>query len=131
MLRTLTIAAIAVLVLHGLIHLIGTAVYLRLAEVAEMPYKTVLFGGAWEVGDGGMRIFGAFWALAALGFVAAAVAWLSGFGGWSTLLVGVTLLSMVLTVLDYQVAFMGIAVNLAILAALAGVPRLLPAGALG
>jgi hypothetical protein len=131
MLRTLTIAAVVVLVLHGLIHLLGTAVYMRVADVAEMPYKTALLGGTWDVGDGGMRLFGALWALAALGFLAASAAWLLGFGGWSTLLAGVTLFSLALTVLDYQVAFMGVIVNVAILAALALVPRLLPTGLAG
>jgi hypothetical protein len=131
MIRTLTIAAVAVLVLHGLIHLLGTAVYLRLAELAEMPYKTALLGGAWEVGDGGMRLFGVLWALAALGFLAAAAAWLLGLGGWATLLVGVTLFSLALTALDYQVAFLGVAVNMAILAVLAVAPRLLPTGIAG
>jgi len=131
MLRTMTIAAVAVLVLHGLVHLIGTAVYMRLAEVAEMPYKTVLLGGAWDVGDGGIRLFGALWALAALGFLAAAAAWLLALSGWPSLLAGVTLFSLALTVLDYQVAFMGVVVNLAILAALAVAPRLLPSGLAG
>jgi hypothetical protein len=131
MLRTLTIVAAVVLVLHGLIHLLGTAVYLRLAEISEMPYKTVLVGGAWDVGDGGMRVFGALWALAALGFLVAAAAWLLGLGGWPALLVGVTLFSLALTALDFQVAFMGVVVNVAILAALAVVPRLLPAGLAG
>jgi hypothetical protein len=129
--RTLAQVAMVVLVLHGLIHLLGTAVYLRVAELAEMPYKTALLGGAWEVGDGGMRLFGMLWALATLGFVAAAAAWLLGLGGWPTLLVGVTLFSLALTALDYQTAFVGFAVDVAILAVLAVAPRLLPAGIAG
>jgi hypothetical protein len=126
MLRTMTIVAVVVLALHGLIHLLGTAVYMRLAEITEMPYKTALLGGAWEVGDGGMRLFGMLWALAALGFLAAAAAWILGLGGWPSLLVAVTLFSLALTALDYPVAFVGVVVNVAILAALALVPRLLP-----
>jgi hypothetical protein len=92
-----------------------------------MPYKTALLGGAWEIGDGGMRVFGALWAVAAAGFLAATAAWLLDLSGWPALLVAVTLFSLVLTGLDYGVAFAGVAVNLAILAALAVVPRLLPA----
>lgn len=38
------------------------------------------------MGDGGMRVFGVLWALAALGFLAAAAAWLLGLGGWPALL---------------------------------------------
>jgi hypothetical protein len=48
--------AAAVLVLHGLIHLMGTAVYMRLADVQGLSYKTTLLGGRLDLGENGMRI---------------------------------------------------------------------------
>lgn len=73
-----TYAAAAFLALHGIVHLLGTAVYLELAEVADFPYKTTLLGGWWDVGRAGIRVFGVLWAVAAVGFVASAVALVVG-----------------------------------------------------
>jgi len=72
--------AVFVLVVHGLIHLMGTAVYIRLAEVKGLTYKTTLLSGHWELGEGGIRVFGALWVLPAIGFVAAALALATGWG---------------------------------------------------
>ena len=108
-----------VLTAHGLVHLLGTAVYLGLADVAEFPYKTTLLGGAVEVGDLGIRLFGVLWAVAAIGFVVSAGALVTGRDQWQLLLVGVATFSLLLTGLDYTVAYAGIVVNLGVLAAVA------------
>jgi len=68
----LTYVVTVVLVAHGIVHLLGTAVYLELAEVANFTYKTTLLGGAVDIGAAGMRVLGVLWAVAAVGFVAAA-----------------------------------------------------------
>ena len=106
------------LLLHGLVHLLGTVVYLRLATIPEFPYKTTLLGGQWDLGTGGIRIVGLLWAVVAAGFLGAALALLLDWSGWRVLLLVVTLGSLGLTVLDWTVAYAGIAVNVAILAAL-------------
>lgn len=62
--------------------------------------------------------------MAALGFVLVAAAFLLGWGWWRPALPAVTLLSLLLTVLDYEPAKAGIALNLVILALLALAPRL-------
>lgn len=118
MLKALTWAAALVLAMHGLIHLMGTTVYMKLGELEGMPYKTTLLDGRWDLGDGGIRVFGALWAVAAAAFVAAAVGWLGGWDAWRPVLVGATLLSLVLTTLDGTRAPVGIAVNLGVLVAL-------------
>jgi len=129
MLKALTWAAALVLALHGLVHLMGTTVYMKLGELEGMPYKTTLLDGRWDLGDGGIRVFGALWAVAAVAFVAAAAGWLGGWDAWRPVLVGATLLSLALTVLDATRAPVGIAVNLGILVALWLAPQL--AGRLG
>ncbi|HTM27021.1 MAG TPA: hypothetical protein VL225_17610 [Vicinamibacterales bacterium] len=116
--RVLVIAAAVVLVLHGLIHLMGTAAYLKLANVTGIPYKTTLLNRRWDVGDTGIRVFGVLWTVAAFGFIVAAVALLAGSTWWRSVLLAITGLSLVLTALDWNVAFAGVFVNVAILAVL-------------
>lgn len=109
---------------HGLVHLLGTAVYLELADVAEFGYKTTLLGGAVDVGELGIRVFGLLWAVAALGFLAGTAGMLADWHLWRLLVAAAALFSLVLTVLDWTVASAGIAVNLVILAGLVFGPRL-------
>jgi hypothetical protein len=122
--KIIIIIAAIILALHGLVHLMGTAVYMKLAEIEGLTYKTTLLGGRWDLGEGGIGVFGVLWAVAAVGFVIAAVAWLVGWGWWQPVLVGVTLFSLVLTVLDWSNAFMGAIINVVILAVLWLGPRL-------
>lgn len=124
MFKLMVIVATIVLVLHGLIHLMGTASYMRLAEVQGLPYKTTVLGGRWDLGAGGIAAYGALWAVAAVGFVVVALAFWFGGAWWQPALVAVTLLSLVLTALDWNVAFAGAIVNLVILLWLWLGPRL-------
>lgn len=112
------------LVLHGTVHVLGTAVYLQLAEIPEFPYKTTLLGGRWDLGPGGIRVFGLLWAGAAVGFLIAAAALALDRSPWRTILIGVTLFSLVLTTLDWTVAYAGIVVNVSILLGLGLAPHL-------
>ncbi|HEY69549.1 MAG TPA: ABC transporter permease [Anaerolineae bacterium] len=108
-------ASAGFLFLHGLIHLMGTASYLKLSEIKQLPYKTTVLGGRWDLGAAGTKIFGMGWALAAVGFVLAGVALIGNWAWWQPATFGVTLFSLVLSTLDYQVAFAGMIIDLAIL----------------
>ena len=112
MLRVLTIAFIIIAILHGLIHLMGFAAYWPLAKISELPYKTSLLNGRLELGAGGMRFFSLLWLAAALGFVAAALALAFGKSFWAPLMLGAVLLSLVLCLLDWQVAWRGALIDL-------------------
>ena len=46
----------ALILIHGLIHLLGFVAYWPLREIAELPYKTTLLEGRWSVGATGMRL---------------------------------------------------------------------------
>lgn len=116
MARWVSYFAAFVLIAHGLIHLLGTTVYLRLGEVSGFPYKTSLLGNSWDVGPVGMGIFGAMWAVAAVGFIVSAIGMLTGSSWWQPVLIGVTVFSLLLTGLDWNLAFAGVALNLVILA---------------
>jgi hypothetical protein len=60
-------------------------------------------------------VFGALWAVAAVGFVASAISLLAGWPWWRSQMVLATCCSLVLTTLDWRVAFAGVAVNVVIL----------------
>ena len=92
--------------------------YLRLAEVPELPYKTTLLHGRWVLDDTGMRVFGALWLVPAVGFVMAAIILLTGESRWALPLAIATVLSLLLTTLDWDKAFAGVILNIAILVVL-------------
>ena len=117
--RLLLVGAGGMLVLHGLIHLMGTTVYAGWGEVRGLPYKTTLLGGRWEVGEMGMRLFGELWLIPVVGFCVLGAA-LAFNGPVSTVALALTTVaSLVLTLLDWDRAFAGAAVDAAILVVLA------------
>ena len=124
MMRGLTLAAALLLLVHGLIHLMGMTVYMRLGEIDGMEYKTTLLGGRRNLGSRGILVYGALWGIAAVGFTAAAAGWMVGWEPWRAVLVGVALVSLALTTLDWRNAFLGAGINVVILAALWLGPRL-------
>jgi len=122
--KTIQIIAALVLVLHGLIHLMGTAVYMKLTEIQGFSYKTTLLGGSWDLGENGIRVFGALWVAPAAGFILIAVSLLAGWEWWRPALVAVTLFSLVLTVVDWSIAYAGVVINTVILAVVWLGPRI-------
>ena len=122
--RTVIIVIAIVLFLHGLVHLMGTAVYMRLATIETFAYKTTLLAGQLEIGKGGMKLFGALWLIAAAGFVVSAMSLLLGWSSTHQIVLGVTLFSLILTVLDWDVAYAGIIVNIILLIGTLLVPRI-------
>jgi len=122
--RLLVGVGAGILVVHGLIHLMGTTVYMRLGNIQGLSYKTTLLGGRWDLREDGMRVFGALWILPAVGFVLAAIALWADWPSWQSLLLSVTALSLILTLLDWASAYAGAVVNLAILSAALLGPRL-------
>ncbi len=115
MIRILAILLPLLVALHGLIHLMGFLAYWPLRELPALPYKTALLSGRWEVGALGMRIFSLLWLLAALGFVISAIALLLGRSWWAPVLLLASLLSLLICILDWGVAFRGAIVDVLLL----------------
>ena len=115
MLRFLTYFLVAMAVLHGLIHLMGFVAYWPLATVSALPYKTTLLGARLDLGASGMRGFSLAWLLAALGFAAATVALAFGKSWWAPLMLGTVLLSLMICMLDWGVAFRGALIDVVFL----------------
>lgn len=122
--RPLVVAVCVFLMLHGLVHLLGAAAYLRLAEVPQLAYKTNFLGGRVDLGARGTTVFGVLWVVAAIGFLACGIGLLFGARWQQPLLVGVTLLSLVLTALDWEVAYAGAVIDAVILLVIGLGPRL-------
>ena len=110
------IVLMIVLIVHGLIHLIGFVVPWRLVTIEGMAYKTTLLAGGLNVGDTGMRAVGLLWLLLALGFVVAGGGVVTGQSWWRMLALGVTVLSLVVTILGLPDSPFGVLINLIILA---------------
>jgi hypothetical protein len=118
MVKVLSILVALVAILHGLIHLMGWVAYWPLREVSELPYKTNLLGGRWEVGAQGMRLYSILWLLAALCFVLAGALLLLNKPAWAPVMLAATLLSLLLCILDWGAAFRGAIINLVLLVVL-------------
>ncbi len=112
MIKTLSIIVAVVAVLHGLVHLMGLFAYFPLAKIAELPYKTALLSGRWEIGVDGMRVYSIFWLLAALGFCVGGILMLVKSPIWVPVIFVSSVLSMIICVLDWQVAFRGFWIDL-------------------
>ncbi len=116
--KVVSILFILFTLIHGLIHLMGFTAYWPLAKLSELPYKTSLLNGQWEVGAGGMRLFALLWLLAALGFLAGAALLALKMPAWAPVMLVSTLLSLGLCFLDWQVAFRGFWIDIFILVVL-------------
>ncbi len=113
----------ALLIAHGVAHLVGFVVPWRLVSTAEVPYRTTILGGVTDLGDAGARALGVVWLVAALAFVLLAGAVLAG---WNVRLwvFAMLALSSVLCVVGWPEARIGLIVNAVLLAALLSMPDL-------
>jgi hypothetical protein len=110
----LTSTAVAILWVHGLIHLMGAVVYMRLGSIEGLPYKTVL-AGRWDVGGAGAAAFGLLWAVAAAGFVVAGAGLAAGADWWRPMTLVSAARSLVIALIDWPVAFVAVGVDLVVI----------------
>ena len=110
-------AAAVALVLHGVIHLIGFVSPWRIAMLDGFVYRTSIFNGTLDVGDVGVRVIGLVWLGLTIGFVTA------GYGVWRGrpwavgLAGGLAIVSLIVCAAGLPETAAGIAIDLAILAA--------------
>jgi hypothetical protein len=116
------LALAVLLVAHGVAHLVGFVSSWKLATLAELPYKTVVFSGRVDVGDAGIRVMGVLWLLAALAFLVAAFAVATETGWAVRFTLAAVIASLILCVVGWPDARIGVAVNvgLALLIATGG-----------
>jgi hypothetical protein len=116
-------ALAALLIAHGVAHLVGFVVPWKLVSTAEVPYRTTIFGGITDVGDAGARAIGVVWLLTGLAFALLGGAVLAG---WNVRvwMFGIIPVSMALCVVGWPEARIGLVVNAVLLAALFAMPDL-------
>ena len=107
----------ALVIIHGLIHLIGFRVYAQGAQVSDVPFKTMFLNGSLDLGISGTRIYGYLWLLSALGFIFAGVGFTLHINGWQPVLIAASLVSFLVTAMDWQIAFRGTLIDLGLLGA--------------
>ena len=114
-------ALAALLIAHGVAHLVGFLVPWKLLSTAEVPYRTTILGGLIEVGDAGASALGVVWLMAALAFVVLAAAILAGWNvrGWAFATLS---LSLVLCVAGWPEARIGLVANALLLILLLAMP---------
>jgi hypothetical protein len=116
-------ALAALLVAHGVAHVVGFAVPWKLLTSAEVPYRTTVLGGVADIGDAGARALGVLWLSTALAFLLLGAAVLAG---WNVRMWAFALLSLSIVVCaaGWPEARIGLAVNAVLLAALFAMPDL-------
>jgi hypothetical protein len=127
MLKFLYWASLVIVALHGLIHIMGFVAYWPIAAVTELPYKTTVAGGLWDVGPLGMKLYAALWLLGAVSFLAAVAGVAMRRRWWRRAMLISIILSTGLIALDWAPSFRGAIINAAILAVMA-TPRKAAAG---
>jgi hypothetical protein len=116
-------ALAALLIVHGVAHLVGFVVPWKLVSAAEVPYRTTILGGMTDVGDVGARAIGVVWLLTGLAFALLGGAVLAG---WNVRvwMFAMLALSIVLCFLGWPETRIGLIVNAVLLAALLAIPDL-------
>jgi hypothetical protein len=109
------LALAALMILHGIAHLVGFAGSWHLGE---LPYKTTVLGGRVDLGDTGIRAAGLLWLTAAMAFVVVGAGTALDYSWWAKAALYLTLASLALTIMEFPEAKLGLVVNLAILAVL-------------
>jgi hypothetical protein len=108
---------------HGVAHLVGFVGAWRLAAPETVPYATTVLAGRVDLGDAGIRALGVLWLLTAAAFWLVAFGEATGREWWLRAAAFVALASLALSVLGWPEARIGVAVNVAILLALAAARR--------
>ncbi len=112
-----------VLIIHGLAHLVGFVLPWRVAAPPEAPAKTTILGDTVDLGNRGIRVLGIVWLATAALFVVAGIALMTGRPWWIELTGGTAAFSLVLCVLGWPDAKLGIPVNVGVLAFVLAIGR--------
>lgn len=106
------------LIAHGIAHLLGFMVPWRIINSKEMPYRTTLLSGKADVGNAGIRIFGLLWLTVAIAFITIGAGAILKTAWWLNLLPGITMFSLLLSILSWPESKIGVLINIIILTAL-------------
>lgn len=102
---------------HGFAHLVGFVGPWKIGKPdPKQPYTTTLLAGRVDVGDTGIRVVGILWLLAAIAFALLALAVLTDASWWRPAAIWISSYSLVLSILGLPASWVGIAVDIVLLA---------------
>ena len=81
----------------------------------DIPYKTTLLAGRWDIGDKGIRAFGIVWFLILIGYVAGAIGVAFNQNWWYVVTMAMTSISLIVCILDVPAAKFGVIINVVLL----------------
>ena len=105
-----------IMIAHGVAHLPGFLVSWRLASLADLPYRTTVFAGRLDLGDGGIRAMGVVWLALALAFAAAGVGLLLESPWWGTVARAAIVVSLIACTAALPETRIGVLANIALAA---------------
>ena len=108
----------ALMAFHGIAHLAGFAGAWRLAPEGY-PYRTTVLGGHVDLGDSGIRVVGVVWLALAIAFVTLSISAVGDAAWWPATALGVAAVSLLLSVMEFPEARLGVLINIVLIAALA------------
>ena len=112
--------ALAILLsLHGIAHFVGFAASWRLLRAPDVRYATTILGGALDLGDSGIRVYGLIWLMMGLAFVAAGMTLVFDPAHARRWILIVAACSTLLCIGSLPDSRIGLGINLAILAGVA------------
>ena len=103
---------------HGFAHLVGFVVAWQIRAFPEAPFHTTILNGSIDVGAWGARIVGLLWLLVAVTFVFAASGLALREAWWPVTAAIIIVASLILCVVGWPEARIGVYVNLVIAALL-------------
>jgi hypothetical protein len=105
------IALAIILTAHGFAHLVGFVVPWRISQMEEMPYKTTVLNRRINLGDTGIRVYGLFWLVLAIAFLLLAITIFFYPHWWQTVSSYVAIASLLLCIISWPDARIGIVLN--------------------
>jgi hypothetical protein len=103
------------LFIHGFAHLVGFVVPWKIAQLEEIPYKTTLLNGNFDLGDFGIRVIGILWLLIALSFFVSSYLIITQNPIWFIFTIVLILVSIIFCILGWPDSKIGIFANFFIL----------------
>jgi hypothetical protein len=101
----------ALLIVHGLVHILGFLIFFEFMEVDTLKYTTRVLWGRFEIGRIGIRLLGVVWLLVMVAFIAAGVGLLVSAPWWLSLTLWTTAASAVLCLLGLPDTVFGLIIN--------------------
>lgn len=105
----------ALLIAHGIAHLVGFVIPWRLVTSEELPYRTTVLGGTVNLGETGVRLLGVVWLVVGVAFAVVAGGLLLRVSWWYRAALGTVLVSLVLCIAGWPDSRLGIVANAVIL----------------